>query len=186
MEYKKLVEAITTELHDCLLKTDNESIERAIALIHNAKRVFVAGAGRSGLEASAFTMRLMHIGYTAHRVGEVTTPSIMEGDLFVVCSGSGETTTMIEYAKIAKKNHAKVLLFTTKEESSLASIADEKIVIHAKAAKNNANDNASSIQPMSNLFVQSLCLIMDIIIIRLMQDYCIDETKMKHNHANIE
>ena len=35
-------------------------------------------------------MRLMHVGFEAHVVGEATTPSIAEGDRLMVFSGSGE------------------------------------------------------------------------------------------------
>ncbi|MBQ1477829.1 MAG: 6-phospho-3-hexuloisomerase [Erysipelotrichaceae bacterium] len=185
MNYKELSAAIVEEIRTCLEKTDEEQLEKAVELVSKAPRVFTAGAGRTGLEVSAFTMRLMHIGHTAYRVGEVVTPAIGEGDLLVLCSGSGETKTMLEYAKTAKAKGAKILLFTTKEVSSIASLADQIVLLHAKAAK-NTDGNVASIQPMSNLFVQSLCLTMDTIIIGVMKKENIDESKMKHLHANLE
>ena len=46
-----------------------------------AKRVYVAGAGRSGLIARAFAMRLMHLGMEAYVVGETITPAMHTGDI---------------------------------------------------------------------------------------------------------
>jgi D-arabinose 5-phosphate isomerase GutQ len=41
-----------------------------------AKRIFVAGAGRSSFAARAFSNRLMHLGFSVWFVGEPTTPSL--------------------------------------------------------------------------------------------------------------
>jgi Predicted sugar phosphate isomerase involved in capsule formation len=45
------------------------------------------GAGRSGLVAKAFAMRLMHLGMISYVVGETITPALQTGDLIVVLSG---------------------------------------------------------------------------------------------------
>lgn len=185
MKYLELKDAIINEIDTCLNKTDENEFEQAIKLINEAKRIFIAGAGRTGIVSSEFAMRLMHIGYHVYRVGDVTTPAIGENDLLVVSSGSGETKSMLNLVNTAKKVNAKILLFTTKTESSIASLCDNKIVIHGKAAKSD-DGSVKSIQPLSNLFAQSLILTMDMIIIRLMSDYNIDESKLKNNHTNLE
>mgnify|MGYP001724080351 CR=1 FL=1 len=78
--------------------------ETAIAsAIQKAKRIFVAGSGRSGLIASCFAMRLMQSGITAYRVGECTTPAIEADDLLLITSGSGETGALVKNAETAKK-----------------------------------------------------------------------------------
>lgn len=185
MNFSELSTAITDEIRTCLEKTDETQLQKAVDLIDAAPRVFLAGAGRTGLEVSSFAMRLMHIGYHVHRVGEVTTPAIQEGDLLVLCSGSGETKSMIVLAETARKVGASILLFTTKDSSTLAEYADQIVVLYAKSAK--AADTANvSIQPMSNLFVQSVCITFDMIIIALMDKNQLDESKMKHNHTNLE
>ena len=154
-------------------------------MIGRADRVFLAGAGRSGLEVSSFTMRLMHIGIKAHRVGEVTTPAIKQGDLLVLASGSGTTASMLILAQAARKAGAQVLLFTTTAPTPIADLSDAVVVIHGRAAK-DPSGAAVSIQPMSNLFVQALCLTFDILVLRLMERNRLDESLMKDNHANLE
>ena len=56
-----------------------------------ARTVFVAGSGRSGLAMRSFAMRLIHLGLSAHVVGETTTPRITDRDLLLIGSGSGST-----------------------------------------------------------------------------------------------
>ena len=94
---------ILDKISSILAATDESYDEKLIALCEGARRVFVAGAGRSGLISKFFAMRLMHAGLEVFVVGEIVTPSIGDGDLFLVFSGSGETETMLAFTKAAKK-----------------------------------------------------------------------------------
>ena len=186
MSYRELSEAVLDEIRDCMAKTSEKQYENALALRDGAKRVFVCGAGRSRLAGAAFAMRLIHMGCEAYLVGEVTTPAIGEDDLLVVCSGSGETKSMKLFADTAVKNGAKVLLFSTKDTSSIAAESDCLVVIRAKAMKNAEADNVKSVQPLSNLFAQALGLTMDMLVIDLMRKRNVDESLLKGTHANLE
>jgi 6-phospho-3-hexuloisomerase len=44
----------------------------------------------------------MHLGYTVFIVGETNTPAILEGDLLLVASGSGTTSSVVSSAEKAK------------------------------------------------------------------------------------
>ena len=48
--------------------------EAAQLLADRGHRWFFCGQGRSGLVAQMVAMRLMHVGFEAHVVGEATTP----------------------------------------------------------------------------------------------------------------
>lgn len=185
MNYLNTAEAIIKELRECLIKTDETELSKAIHMIESADRIFLAGAGRSRLEAAAFAMRLMHIGFKSFLVGEVTTPSIKQNDLLVLCSGSGKTNTLIEYARVARECQAKILLFTASDNSELSAVSDQTVILHSKASKSESTKSLSS-QPMSNLFAQSLCLTLDILIVELMNKNGLKESTMKNNHANLE
>ena len=63
--------------------------------IIKSKNIFVTGAGRSGLVAKAFAMRLMHLGLRVYVVGETISPAIYDDDCIVTISGSGETNTIV-------------------------------------------------------------------------------------------
>ena len=89
-----------------------------------AKRVYVAGAGRSGFIARAFAMRLLHLGYDVYVVGETITPALEPGDTLVVFSGSGETLSMATICGTAKDLGGCVCLITASPDSEMSRIAD--------------------------------------------------------------
>ncbi len=54
--------------------SDEGGVGQFIDELLSAKRIYVMGAGRSGLIAKAFAMRLMHLGMHSYVVGETITP----------------------------------------------------------------------------------------------------------------
>lgn len=73
---------------------DEDAINEFEDIIMNSKNVFVIGAGRSGLAAKAFAMRLMHLGISSYVVGETISPAIYDDDCIIAISGSGEPTLL--------------------------------------------------------------------------------------------
>jgi len=92
--------------------------------ILDARRIYVTGAGRSGLIARAFAMRLLHMGFDVFVVGETVTPALQPGDTLVVFSGSGETHTMATFCKTVKELGGIVCLITAVPDSTISRIAD--------------------------------------------------------------
>lgn len=90
----------------------------------SARRIYVAGAGRSGFVAKAFAMRLMHLGFTSFVVGETVTPAFSKGDTLVAFSGSGETTSVVDICETAKEMGGRVCLVTATPSSRISRIAD--------------------------------------------------------------
>ena len=160
--------------------------ETAIAsAIQKAKRVFVAGSGRSGLIASCFAMRLMQSGITAYRVGECTTPAIEADDLLLITSGSGETGALVKNAETAKKVGAKIALITIYPESAIGKMADVILQI-AASSKFDEGKKSHSIQPMGSLFEQSLLLFGDTVAKLIIDKNNINIKELWQCHANLE
>jgi len=65
---------IQAELADALQTVHPDDASQLIEDICAAQSIFVAGMGRVGLVSRAFAMRLMHLGLSAHWIGEVTSP----------------------------------------------------------------------------------------------------------------
>jgi 6-phospho-3-hexuloisomerase len=182
-----LVEQILAEVVDCARQVSTESLIRAGTLIESSPRIFVAGAGRSGLCMKAFGMRLMHLGKTVHVVGETTTPSIAASDLLILGSGSGRTTSLLAMAEKAQRMGAQVLLFTTDAESPLAGLSNLRVVIPAPSLKSTEGVAGHiSIQPMGTLFEQSMLVLCDSLILGLMQRTGVSSAQMFERHANLE
>ena len=95
------IDAILADLGRVIKAIDPEETRKLRRTILDAERVYLAGAGRSGLIARAFAMRLVQLNLRVHFVGEATTPAITSSDVLVVCSGSGRTESMLGVASRA-------------------------------------------------------------------------------------
>jgi 6-phospho-3-hexuloisomerase len=174
----------------------DEDVEKFIAEILNARRIYVMGAGRSGLVAKAFAMRLMHLGMHAYVIGETITPALNRGDLMVVFSGSGKTKTVADIAETGKEIGAHICLITANADSRIGRIADCMVII--EQYRDDVKDDAAefeirqmlgdhkSFAPLGTLFETASMIFADAVISRLMEITQTDETALKNRHANIE
>ena len=94
-----------------------------------ARKIYVAGAGRSGLVARAFAMRLMHIGFESYVIGETITPALSPGDTLVVFSGSGETNSIYDVFETAKELGARLCLITATPKSRMSDLTDCMVIL---------------------------------------------------------
>ena len=126
---------IAKEVTDNLSRVDPEATEALLEAIREAKRVFFAGRGRSLLMLRGLAMRLMHLGLCVYVTGETVTPAAGPGDLLLIGSGSGETTTLVPLAQQAHKLGMRVALLTIFPDSTLARLADHVVVIPGTSGK---------------------------------------------------
>lgn len=179
----KQLERILEEIQTTARLIRDEDAAQLVNGILEAKKVFVAGAGRSGFMAKSFAMRMMHVGLDPYVVGETVTPNLEEGDLFIVGSGSGETKSLVAMAEKAKSIGASVAAVTIVPDSSIGRLADIVIEIPAQTKADTSN---KSIQPMGSLFEQSLLLFYDSLILHIMEKRGMDSGNMYGRHANLE
>lgn len=179
---------IVKELETTLKQVNPDQTEALVQAILKANRVYVAGAGRSLLMIRGLAMRLMHLGFTAYVVGETVTPAIEVGDLLIIGSGSGETGTLQVMAAKAKKVGASLALITVHPESTIGKLANFIVKIPATTPKTSGPSTAQTIQPGANLFEQSLLLVGDALIIRILEVKHIADgnTDLMKRHANLE
>jgi 6-phospho-3-hexuloisomerase len=187
VEMESLCEQVLSELAVSVRGVSAESLSQAGALMESAVRIFVAGAGRSGLCMRALGMRLMHLGKTVYVVGDTTTPSIAADNLLILGSGSGRTACLLPIARRAQRQAAKILLFTTDMNSPLAEMADYLVIIPAPSLRTTeAMTGVKSVQPMGSLYEQTLLILCDSLILRLMQRTRVGVAQMIERHANLE
>lgn len=180
------LDAILKELCRTLEAIDPTEVTALIEAIGRASRIFVAGAGRSGLVMRGFAMRLMHLGRIVHVVGESTTPAITDDDLLLIGSGSGATAGPLQNAQTASSVGATIALVTIRNESPIGRLADHSLSIQAPTPKLEQATGFRSVQPMGSLFEQSLGLLLDALIIQLMAQTDQDQSAMFGRHANLE
>ncbi|QKS18058.1 SIS domain-containing protein, partial [Curtobacterium sp. Csp2] len=161
-----------------------DRFQRALTLFTDADRVFVHGAGRSGLALRMTAMRLMHLGLRVHVVGAVTTPAIGRGDVLLVASGSGTTGGIVQAARTAADVGARVLAVSTTDDSPLAAVADATLVLPA-ATKTDRSGTASA-QYAGSLFEQGVALLGDALFHALWQRSGRSADELWPRHANLE
>ena len=169
---------------DRLARESGDDLDRAADRVRAAERVFVLGAGRSGLALRMTAMRLMHLGLAVHVVGDATTPAITEHDVLVVASGSGTTTGIVRAASTAAGVGAGVVAITTDRTSPLGELADAVIVIPAATKQDHAG--LISAQYSGGLFEQSLVLVGDALFDALWKDSGATAEELWPRHANLE
>lgn len=183
---RTIEKSIVQELGQTLGNLADAQAEALVDAILAAKRIFVAGAGRSGLMVKAFAMRLMHSGFETHVVGDVTTPSLLAADFLLIASGSGSTGSLVGMAQKAQKIGAKIGLVTIDPQAPIAKLATVVLTIPAPSPKVARETGFTSIQPMGSLFEQSLLLTLDAIIVMLMERCGKTSDIMFTRHANLE
>jgi len=178
---------------DTLKDQETEAFLREIL---DADRIYVMGAGRSGLVAKAFAMRLMHLGFTTFVVGETITPAMRGKDLLVIFSGSGRTKTIADIAETAHAIGGRIALITANRESRIGAIAD--VIVKIEHQRDEVKDDTAefevrqmtgehkSFAPLGTLFETASMVFADACISLLMEISQIDEKELKNRHANIE
>jgi 6-phospho-3-hexuloisomerase len=173
---------------------DEKEVNSMIDSIQNAKKVFVFGAGRSGLVGKAFSMRLMHLGINVYVVGDVITPGIDKNDVLIVISGSGETTLPVNAAKIAKEAGAKIIGITTYPKSTLGKLSDLTVVIEGRTKLDGEKDffvrqikgEHYTLAPLGTLFEVSVLIFLDALVVEMMTRMGKSEDDLRVRHATIE
>jgi 6-phospho-3-hexuloisomerase len=177
--------AVIEELSHSVSQISTDEAEQLAQAIIESSQVFVAGAGRSGLMAKSFAMRMMHMGISSYVVGETVTPNLEENNLLIISSGSGETKSLVSMAEKAKSLGANVALVTTSPESTIGKIADYIIKLPG-SPKDKETSQYRTIQPMASLFEQTLLVFFDTLILRYMDINELNSSSMFSRHANLE
>jgi len=179
-----LVDEELTAVVARLASDSGESLHELAESVAGADRVFVIGAGRSGLALRMTAMRLMHLGFTVHVVGDVTAPAIRSGDVLLTASGSGTTGGIVRAAQSAVNAGAVVAAISTTDSSPLAALASTLVVVPA-AGKLDRSATAST-QYSGSLFEQLVVVIGDALFHSLWQRGQESADELWTRHANLE
>ncbi len=172
---------VIDKISEILGATDEDYADKLVGMFDDANRIFISGAGRSKLVGNFLGMRLMHSGYDVSMVGEIVTPSIRNGDLLIVISGSGETEQLIAFTKKAKSVGANVMLISSRAESSIGDLSDGVFQI----GKEDLYQKVKGM-PMGTVFELSTLTFLEAVVSHLIWEKGIPEEKMRERHANME
>ncbi|MFC3883724.1 6-phospho-3-hexuloisomerase, partial [Bacillus songklensis] len=127
MQTTQYLAEILKELNHSADLIADEEAEKLVNGILESKKVFVAGAGRSGFMAKSFAMRMMHMGIDSYVIGETVTPNFEKEDILIIGSGSGETKSLVSMAEKAKSIGGKIAAVTIFPDSTIGQLADVTI-----------------------------------------------------------
>jgi len=193
---QEMMRLMASKIRTIANSISDDDVGKFIEELLKAKRIYVMGAGRSGLVAKAFAMRLMHLGFQAFVVGETITPALNSGDVMVIFSGSGRTKTVADIAETGKEIGAHICLITANADSRIGKVADCIVIIehHRDDVEDDAVEfeirqmmgDHKSFAPLGTLFETVSMIFADAIISRLMEITKTDENALKNRHVNLE
>jgi 6-phospho-3-hexuloisomerase len=174
------------ELGDVLRRIDEQAIDAACKTLVPAGRIAAYGCGREALQIKGFAMRLFHLGLPVSVVGDMTAPALGKGDVFLVTSGPGETSTVLALMKIAKKAGAQNLLLTAEPDSSAAKLSGFTLHIPAQTMASDVGTKATSVLPMGSAYEGALFVLFEIMVLKLKVLIDASPEAMRARHTNME
>ena len=190
--YTAFKNSVISEIDEVLSSIDESQLNRMVDILTKNREVKVLGysAGRMGSGLKAFIMRLNHLGINASFFGDNYVPPMNSNDVFICCSNSGTTKSVVNILEIFKtKANGTVISFVGNETSRMAELSD--VVIKFKTCNgglNSADDPSkiNSIQPMTTLTEQAMFVLFDLIVMMIIDKLGIDIKDTKQYHSNIE
>ncbi|WP_297418287.1 bifunctional 3-hexulose-6-phosphate synthase/6-phospho-3-hexuloisomerase [Thermococcus sp.] len=194
MTIRKAMRDITEHINSVADTIKLEQVRGFVDAMIGANKIFIYGAGRSGLVGKAFAMRLMHLDFNVYVVGETITPAFEPGDILIAISGSGETKSIVDAAQIARAEGGRVVSITSYANSTLGKLADVVVEIPGRTKEDVPTDYIARqmltkykwIAPMGTLFEDSTMILLDGVIALLMATFQKTEKDMRKKHATLE
>jgi 6-phospho-3-hexuloisomerase len=173
------------ELRAVFSALDPDIPEKLCGEILAADRIVCYGVGREGLMVRALCMRLMHLGFDAHMVGDVTTPSIGRGGLLITSAGPGYFSTVMALVDVAQSAGARTLCVTAQPGGEASEAAD--VIVHLPAqTMADDQDGPVSLLPMGSLFEIAQLVFFDLVSIMLRDETGQSAEDLRRRHTNLE
>lgn len=184
--YRELYAAMLDEHAKVFAAQDVAALDASMQRMAEAARIFVVGAGREGIVARAFAMRLVHLGKEVHWLWDDTSPAMKKGDLFIAVNGSGQIGHIDYLLDRAGETGASRLVITGAPNERTPRDAETCLFVPAMVYKGTDARCVPSVQPMGNLFEQHLFLLFDLLVMLLRERLGESYDGMESRHRNIE
>ncbi len=134
--FRKIFASGIRTLKDTLSMLDFGKIEEIVALLSHARNVYIFGVGTSSTVATDAGYRFSQFGIPAHACTDqvfmnVLAGNLKEGDVAFGISHSGQTKTIVDTLRRAKKAGASTIALTSFADSLLSQESDLAISVYA-------------------------------------------------------
>lgn len=165
---------------------NDADVDKAVDMIAKARKTVVFGGGRERLQIMGFAMRLYHMGLSIAVEGDMTTPPVGKGDLFIVTVGPGEISTALALLGVAKLAGSSILVLTAQPKGRAAAFADFVLKIPAQTMADDQGIKKTSVLPMGSLYEGALFVLFEVMVLKLRDKLNIASDTMRGNHTNLE
>lgn len=129
---KKIAYANSNIIQDTYSILNIDSIREAIDTLKQARKIFILGAGYSGIVAKDFHYKLGELGMNSvcesdYHISLASISTLQETDVVFVISQGGKTLDIYNLVKEAKKRGAKIISVTQMSSNPIRDMADIKI-----------------------------------------------------------
>lgn len=174
------------ELGGVFDRLNDADVDTANEMIAKANKIVVFAGGREKLQIMGFAMRLYHMGLNVAVEGDMNTPPVGKGDLFIVTIGPGEISTGLALLNVAKKAGASILFITAQPQGRGADYADFVLHLPAQTMADDQGAAKTSVLPMGSLYEGALFILFEVMILKLIDRLGITSDAMRANHTNME
>jgi len=181
-----LYESALNELAGVFTRLNDADVDSAIEMIAKADKTVVFAGGREKLQIMGLAMRLYHMGLKVAVEGDMNTPPVGKGDLFIVSIGPGEISTGLALLDVAKKAGAEILFITAQPDSRGAEFADFVLHLPAQTMADDQGEAKTSVLPMGSLYEGALFILFEVMILKLIDRLGVTSEAMRANHTNLE
>ena len=157
------------DLEEVFARLDPSGLDRLSQELLAAPRVICYGVGREGLMMEAIAMRLMHAGFSSYVVGEMVTPPVRPGDLFLASAGPGHFPTVETLLRVAREAGGRTAVITAQPERAAQMPGDVLIHLPAQTMVDVEAGTASDVLTMGTPYEASLLLFGDLLVLRLLE-----------------
>lgn len=173
------------EMKPVFARLDDAAVDEAVRRIASARRVVLYACGREKLQIMGLCMRLHHMGFDVAMTGDMTTPPVGKGDLFLTVCGPGYVSTTQALIGVARDAGAATLVVTAVPKGPTSSLADFVLLLPAQTM---ADDQGAtrSVLPMGSLFEGALFILFEVMVLKLMALKKITYEDMRQRHTNLE
>ena len=176
---RERLEAVLDEMRGVFAQMDADAVPQLAGSIIVARRIFLYGAGRTGLVLQAFAMRLAHLGLDAHFVGQLSAPPAASGDLFLVALALGALPTGDALSASARAAGAKVAVVSARPQK----VVSADLLLHLPAQ--TMADPMTSVLALGSPFELALSLFCDLTVAELMLRLDRGNEDLAARHTNL-
>jgi len=186
MLYKSALYGLSERLREAAEAIPPDRVKGLVDALCKAERIFVYATGRSAKALQALAIRLVQLELPTFVVGETAVPRIKAGDLFLAVSGSGETETVVLFARRAKAAGARVAAVTARSDSRLAKRADLVVLLPGRTKLDSPDQDKRFLLPLASEFEAVVWAFLDGVVLELMRRLGKDEEALRQAHNLFE